>query len=91
MPLSFRTASAVRKLLFGRGSPTCAKQVEVLWAQWVDSVQLGRVTWTGFEDRRRRIRVLSFWTENAPLRRKLRGPQRGSLALDGVLQGGFGL
>ena len=42
-----------------RGAPRCAKQVEILWGQWVDSNALGRVVLKGFEDSRIRTCVVS--------------------------------
>ena len=51
-------------------SPRCAKQVEILWLQRVDSRPAELVTLEGFEDRRMRTCVHALWTEYAPLRRK---------------------
>jgi hypothetical protein len=50
--------------------PDCEKQVEILWAQWVDSMPSKQVTWLGFEDSRIRTCVDLDWTEGAPLRRQ---------------------
>jgi hypothetical protein len=50
--------------------PDCEKQVEILWAQWVDSMAARQVALTGFEDSRIRTCVTPDWTEGAPLRRK---------------------
>jgi len=37
-------------------SSPCEKQVEILWAQWVDSQQLCAIDSKGFEDRQIRSR-----------------------------------
>src|SRR5208282_764076 len=69
-----------------RSSPRCAKQVEILWLQRVDRGPAELVTLEGFEDRQGRTCVPLLWTENAPLRRRLRDPQQAWFWLDGVLQ-----